>query len=253
MKYDQMSVFESIVAKQHVRIEIDVPGEGGRGWRRSASSIELDSQQDLGEAWRRDLQAGTAYMLQETLVKANDAHMDAKAVRETAKHGTVPVGHGHWVICVQPTPRFGHACIPTALVRYTQNRAAAACRGTSATVLLTSSRSSGGATLSQTSAAPMLPLNPAPPLSQTTARLLENKGTICGHSGSWISGWQNDPSPTHLRLLSSLNISGERGWGSGGAFSLSSGSVYQESALLLSQEAKTTWRPTASAAAKLQQ
>ena len=78
MKYDQMSVFESIVAKQHVRIEIDVPGEGGRGWRRSASSIELDSQQDLGEAWRRDLQAGTAYMLQETLVRANDAHMDAK-------------------------------------------------------------------------------------------------------------------------------------------------------------------------------
>ena len=84
MKYDQMSVFESIVAKQHVRIEIDVPGEGGRGWRRSASSFELDLQQDLGEAWRRDLQAGTAYMLQETLVKANDAHMDAKVVRETA-------------------------------------------------------------------------------------------------------------------------------------------------------------------------
>ena len=85
MKYDQMSVFESIVAKQHVRIEIDVPGEGGRGWRRSASSIELDSQQDLGEAWRRDLQAGTAYMLQETLVKSNDAHMDAKVVRDSLK------------------------------------------------------------------------------------------------------------------------------------------------------------------------
>ena len=85
MKYDQMSVFESIVAKSHVRIEIDVPGEGGRGWRRSASSFELDSHQDLGEAWRKDLQAGTAYMLQETLVKANDAHMDAKVVRETAK------------------------------------------------------------------------------------------------------------------------------------------------------------------------
>ena len=84
MKYDQMSVFESIVAKSHVRIEIDVPGEGGRGWRRSASSFELDSQQDLGESWRRDLQAGTAYMLQETIVKANDAHIDAKAVRETA-------------------------------------------------------------------------------------------------------------------------------------------------------------------------
>ena len=100
MKYDQMAVFESIVAKSHVRIEVDVPGEGGRGWRRSASSFELDSWQDLGEAWRKDLQAGTAYMLQETLVKANDAHMDAKVVRETAKHGTAPVVHGHWAICV---------------------------------------------------------------------------------------------------------------------------------------------------------
>ena len=156
MKYDQMAVFESIVAKSHVRIEVDVPGEGGRGWRRSASSFELDSQQDLGESWRRDLQAGTAYMLQETLVKANDAHMDAKVVRETAKHGTVPVGHGHWVICVQPTPRFGHACIPTALVRYTQSLAAAACRGTFATALPASSRSSGGANLSLTNAPPLL-------------------------------------------------------------------------------------------------
>ena len=82
--------FESIVAKQHVRIEIDVPGEGGRGWRRSASSIELDSQQDLGEAWRRDLQAGTAYMLQETLVKSNDAHMDAKVVRDSLKWNAPP-------------------------------------------------------------------------------------------------------------------------------------------------------------------
>ena len=85
MKYDQLSVFESIVAKQHVRIEIDVPGEGGRGWRRSASSFELDSQQDLGESWRRDLQAGTAYMLQETIVKANDAHIDAKADDERVR------------------------------------------------------------------------------------------------------------------------------------------------------------------------
>lgn len=154
MKYDQMSVFESIVAKQHVRIEIDVPGEGGRGWRRSASSIELDSQQDLGEAWRRDLQAGTAYMLQETLVKSNDAHMDAKVVRDSLKWNAPPgsarpLGH----MC-SARARFGHACTPTALVRYTQNRAAAACRGTPATALPTSNRSSGGATLSQISAAP---------------------------------------------------------------------------------------------------
>ena len=78
MKYDQLSVYESLIGKQSVRIDIDVPGHGGRGWKRSGSSFELETQQDLDEKWKEDLSTGAKYMLQETYVKANDPHMDAK-------------------------------------------------------------------------------------------------------------------------------------------------------------------------------
>ena len=36
MKYDDLTVLENVVASQHVRIELDVPGPGGKGWRRGA-------------------------------------------------------------------------------------------------------------------------------------------------------------------------------------------------------------------------
>ena len=38
MKYDQMAVMESVVARQVCRIRVDVPREGG-GWRRTNSSL----------------------------------------------------------------------------------------------------------------------------------------------------------------------------------------------------------------------
>ena len=66
LKYNQMEVYESIVARQSVRIEVDVPGEGGRGWRRTASSFEMGEQADLDDKWKEDLAAGTRHMLQET-------------------------------------------------------------------------------------------------------------------------------------------------------------------------------------------
>ena len=47
LKYDCLTVLESIVAKQNCRVEIDVPREEGRGWRRTNSSFntqELDEQ-----------------------------------------------------------------------------------------------------------------------------------------------------------------------------------------------------------------
>jgi hypothetical protein len=101
LKYNQMDVYESIVAKQSVRIEVDVPGEGGRGWRRAASTFEMDAQADLDDKWKEDLAGGARHMLQETWaqsltrfnlwtppcqlasmcktkVKANDPHYDAK-------------------------------------------------------------------------------------------------------------------------------------------------------------------------------
>ena len=66
LRYNQMEVYETFVAKQFVRIEVDVPNEEGRGWKRSASSFELDSQKDLGDKWKQDLAAGAKYMLRET-------------------------------------------------------------------------------------------------------------------------------------------------------------------------------------------
>ena len=59
-------MYESILAKRSVRIDIDIPGEGGRGWKRSGSSLELDTQCDLDDKWKEDLSTGAKYMLQET-------------------------------------------------------------------------------------------------------------------------------------------------------------------------------------------
>ena len=69
-KYNQLEVYESIVAKQSVRIEVDVPGDGGRGWKRAASSFELDAQADMNDEWKADLATGARYMLQETWVQS---------------------------------------------------------------------------------------------------------------------------------------------------------------------------------------
>ena len=70
LRYNQLEVYESLVAKQFVRIEVDVPREGGRGWKRSASAFELDCQKDLGDRWKQDLAAGARYMLKETWVSS---------------------------------------------------------------------------------------------------------------------------------------------------------------------------------------
>ena len=65
MKYDQMAVMETVVARQTCRIEVDVPREGG-GWRRTHSSLETQDQPELDENWRRGLATGARYTLQQT-------------------------------------------------------------------------------------------------------------------------------------------------------------------------------------------
>ena len=76
LKYNQLSVYESIIAKQavRVRIDVDIPGKDGRGWKRSASSFELDTQNDLDDQWKEDLSTGARYMLQETWVSPLPNH-----------------------------------------------------------------------------------------------------------------------------------------------------------------------------------
>ena len=71
LKYNQMDIYQSILAKQSVRIDVDVPGHEGRGWRRSGTSFELETQCDLDDEWRQDLTTGAKYMLQETWVRLN--------------------------------------------------------------------------------------------------------------------------------------------------------------------------------------
>ena len=81
MKYDDLTVLENVVASQHVRIELDVPGPGGKGWRRTNSSV-LTS--DLGEHVCEDIAKGSAHILEHTYVAGSDPHYDAK---------TWPVSH----------------------------------------------------------------------------------------------------------------------------------------------------------------
>ena len=66
-----MDVYQNIVAKQSVRIDIDIPGHEGRGWKRSGSSFELEHQPDLDDKWREDLTTGAKYMVQETWASAS--------------------------------------------------------------------------------------------------------------------------------------------------------------------------------------
>ena len=75
-KFDQLEIMADVVAKEVNVIKIDAPRAEGRGWKRTHA--EIDMQKDLGEEWRQNMARGTRYVLQESHVKANDPHYDAK-------------------------------------------------------------------------------------------------------------------------------------------------------------------------------
>ena len=79
-------MFRDIVARQVNVLKIDAPREESRGWKRTHS--ELSTQEDLGEDWERDVSRGAKYMLEETWVKANDPHYDAKCYPHMHPYGT---------------------------------------------------------------------------------------------------------------------------------------------------------------------
>ena len=85
MKYDAMSVMESIVASQSCRLEVDEPGPDGKGWRRTDAIIDAET---LGDKWRQDIAAGAKHLLEETWVPANDPHYDAKCWPCVHPYGT---------------------------------------------------------------------------------------------------------------------------------------------------------------------
>ena len=68
-----------VVAKEVNILKVDVPREDGRGWKRT--SVEINAgDRDLGERWRDGMAAGAKYVIEETWVKANDPHFDAKVL-----------------------------------------------------------------------------------------------------------------------------------------------------------------------------
>ena len=75
MKYDGLTVLENVIGTQHCRIEVDVPGPGGKGWQRTSGSINTA---ELGEAVRKDISQGSAHILEQAYVPASDAHYDAR-------------------------------------------------------------------------------------------------------------------------------------------------------------------------------
>ena len=85
LKYDRLNVFQDIVAVQATRLEIDVPGEDGRGWRRTGSAVDVA---EFGRAWRDKVSKGVQHLLTETWVPANDPHYDAKCFPVAHPYGT---------------------------------------------------------------------------------------------------------------------------------------------------------------------
>jgi hypothetical protein len=89
MKYDALTIMEEVVATQACRIELDIPTEDGRGWRRTDSWADTqDDGHALDEAWRHDMSTGAAHLLEETWVPANDPHYDAKVFPHMHPYGT---------------------------------------------------------------------------------------------------------------------------------------------------------------------
>ena len=85
-KYDQMEIFKDIVAKEINVLKIDAPNKDGKGWKRTYS--EINTQEDLGENWQKEMSQGSKYVLEESWMKANDPHYDAKCYPHMHPHGT---------------------------------------------------------------------------------------------------------------------------------------------------------------------
>ena len=88
MKYDALTVMEDIVATQTSRLETDVPGEGGRGWSRTESSIEVGDDATLDEQWREDISRGARHLREESYVRVSEPHYDAKVWPVVHPYGT---------------------------------------------------------------------------------------------------------------------------------------------------------------------
>ena len=74
-KFDQLEILQDIVAKEVNVLKVDVPREGGRGWKRTFSEINTQ-EEGLGDEWKQNISQGAKYVLEETKVRANDPHYE---------------------------------------------------------------------------------------------------------------------------------------------------------------------------------
>ena len=88
LKYDALNVFESVVAKQSSRLEIDIPGKDGKGWQRTGHSVNTQDDTLLNDSWKKDLTMGSKHIVSETWVPANDPHYDARVFPVVHPYGT---------------------------------------------------------------------------------------------------------------------------------------------------------------------
>ena len=79
-KYEDLKIMSDVVAKEVNILKVDVPRDNGRGWKRTAVEINAQDDRGLGDGWREGMAAGSKYVIQETWVKANDPHFDAKVL-----------------------------------------------------------------------------------------------------------------------------------------------------------------------------
>gem|GEM_PF-6250332 len=76
------------MASQYSRIEIDIPGEGGVGWARTASSVDVAHDPVLDERWQRGMVEGAQHLREETYVRFSEPHNDAKCWPHVHPYGT---------------------------------------------------------------------------------------------------------------------------------------------------------------------
>jgi hypothetical protein len=113
LKYDKLNVFQDIVATQATRLEIDVPGQDGRGWRRTGSSVDVGQFDD---AWREKLNKGVQHLLTETWVPANVPSLAFVLPCAFVVMQVCRFAHPAFILRIRTTMRSAfRALIPTAL------------------------------------------------------------------------------------------------------------------------------------------
>ena len=135
--FDAMKILSDVVAKEVNVLKVDVPQSGGRGWKRTAAEISPD---EVGDGWRQQIADGAKYVMEETWVKANDPHYDAKAmtagIRESVPAAFYPRRGDYLALGVlYVSLRYGQLSILTAPAPCSPRWAQALCRRTHEAVL----------------------------------------------------------------------------------------------------------------------